>query len=148
MTVKEFFKGKAFKCLAALLCVLLISGIFLTIMNGLMAVSDQERFDRAIKKIYGKTVSTTAQTDIADYDTNSYKIEEAYIVKDDGNYLVKATGKGGFDNGSVTCWIVVEVDGGSVSGVGKIVIDSNVGQSYIDIVNIKYFNQFSELYEY
>ena len=108
MTVKEFFKGKAFKCIAALLCVLLISGIFLTIMNSLLAVTDQERFDRAIKKIYGKAVKTEAVA-VADYNSNA-TIEEAYKIKDDGNYLVKATGKGGFDNGTVTCWIVVKVN--------------------------------------
>lgn len=140
MTVKEFFKGKAFKCIIALLCVLLISGIFLTIMNSLLAVTDQERFDRAIKKIYGKAVTTEA-VEVADYNSNA-TIEEAYKIKDDGNYLVKATGKGGFDNGTVTCWIVVKVNKGAVGGIEKVVIDSNSGQSYISYINDKFMAGF------
>ena len=145
MTAKQFFKSVTFKCIITLLCVLLVSGIFLTIMNSLLKVTDQERFDRAIKKIYGKSVRTEA-VQIENYNDNA-TIDEAYIVKDDGNYLVKATGKGGYDNGTVTCWVVVELKNGSVSGIGKVVIDSNVGQSYIDRVGSKALNQFSEFYE-
>ena len=145
MTVKQFFKSTSFKCIITLLCVLLVSGIFLTIMNSLLKVTDQEKFDRAIKKIDGTSVKTEAVA-VEQYNDNA-TIEEAYIVKDDGNYLVKATGKGGYDNGTVTCWIVVELKGGAVSGIGKVVIDSNVGQSYIDRVGSKALNQFSEFYE-
>ena len=145
MTTKQFFKSTTFKCLITLLCVLLVSGIFLTVMNSLLKVTDQEKFDRAIKKIYGTSVRTEA-VQIENYNDNA-TIDEAYIVKDDGNYLIKATGKGGYDNGTVTCWIVVEIKNGSVSGIGKVVIDSNVGQSYIDRVGSKALNQFSEFYE-
>ena len=105
MSVKEFFKGNVFKCIIALLCVLLVSGIFLTIMNSLLYVTDEERFERAINKIYGKSVKTESVT-VADYNSNA-TINEAYKIKDDGNYLVKSTGKGGFENGTVTCWVVI-----------------------------------------
>ncbi|MCX4287376.1 MAG: hypothetical protein OSJ68_08870, partial [Clostridia bacterium] len=59
MTVKQFFKSTAFKCIITLLCVLLVSGIFLTVMNGLLEVTEQERFERALAKIYGGNVKTT-----------------------------------------------------------------------------------------
>lgn len=148
MTAKQFFKSTSFKCIITLLCVLLISGIFLTIMNGLLAVSDQEKFDRAISKIYGSAV----ETDPVPIETNevgSATINSAYIVKNDGNYLINSTGKEGFDNGTVTCWVVVKVSGDSnktVSGIYKVTIESNKGQSYIDRVTDKALNQFSELY--
>lgn len=145
MTVKQFFKSTTFKCLITLLCVLLVSGIFLTIMNSLLKVTDQEKFDRAINKIYGKPVKTEAVL-VENFNDNA-TIEEAYLVKDDGNYLIKATGKGGYDNGTVTCWVVVSIKNGSVSGIEKVVIDSNVGQSYIDRVGAKALDQFSEFYE-
>ena len=145
MTVKQFFKSTTFKCIITLLCVLLVSGIFLTVMNSLLKVTDQEKFDRAIQKIYGKSVKTEA-VQVENYNDNA-TIEEAYLVKDDGNYLIKVTGKGGYDNGTVTCWVVVEIKNGSVSGIGKVVIDSNVGQSYIDRVGSKALDQFSEFYE-
>lgn len=145
MTVKQFFKSTSFKCIITLLCVLLVSGIFLTIMNSLLKVTDEEKFDRAINKIYGKSVKTEAVT-VENYNDNA-TINEAYKVKDDGNYLIKSTGKGGYDNGTVTCWVVVVIKNGSVSGIDKVIIDSNVGQSYIDRVGDKALNQFSEFYE-
>ena len=52
MTAKQFFKSTAFKCVVTLLCVLLISGIFLTLMNGLLAVSEEERFQLALFKLF------------------------------------------------------------------------------------------------
>ena len=145
MTVKGFFKSNVFKCLITLLCVLLVSGVFLTIMNGLLAVSDQERLDRAINKIYGKSVAYT-EVAVADYNDNA-TIEAAYKIKDDGNYLVKSTGKGGFDNGTVTCWVVVNVKGGAIKGIDKVVIDSNKGQSYIGNINDNFLSGFYGDYE-
>lgn len=145
MTVKQFFKGTVFKCIVTLLCVLLVSGVFLTVMNGLLEVTSEERFQRALAKIYGQTVTATP-VPVANHNSNA-TIEEAYHIKEDGNYLVKSTGKGGYENGTVTCWVVVEYSGGAVTGVGKVVIDSNKAQSYIDRVTEKALNQFSELYE-
>ncbi len=144
MTVKQFFKSNVFKCIAALLCVLLVSGVFLTLMNALMHVSDAERLDRAINKIYGRPVNKTAVA-VADYNSNA-TINEAYHITDDGNYLIKATGKGGFDNGTITCWVVVEVDGGKISGIGKVVVDSNKGQTQMAELKDSFFNKFSTGY--
>lgn len=144
MTVKGFFKSNVFKCLITLLCVLLVSGVFLTVMNGLLAVSDQERLDRAINKIYGKSVSYT-EVAVADYNSNA-TIDAAYKIKDDGNYLIKSTGKGGFDNGTITCWVVVEISGSKISGIGKVVIDSNKGQTQMAELKDSFLNQFSQGY--
>lgn len=143
MTVKGFFKSNVFKCLATLLCVLLVSGIFLTLANGLLAVSDQERLDRAINKIYGKPVVYT-EVAAADYNSNA-TIEAAYKIED-GNYLIKSTGRGGFDNGTITCWVVVEVKGGSVSGIQKVVVDSNKGQTQMAELKDSFFDKFTEGY--
>lgn len=146
MTVKEFFKGKSFKCIAALLCVLLISGIFLTVMNSLLYVSETEKDARAINKIYGKSVTTQEIKEIENYSSNA-TIDRALKVTNDGNYLIKATGKGGFDNGTVTCWVVVGVSNGSVKGIEKVVILSNKGQSYIANINDKFMQGFYGDYE-
>lgn len=143
MTVKEFFKSTAFKCIVVLLCVLLVSGVFLTVMNSLLAVTEQERFDRAIQKIYGQPVKTESVAISEQYNDNA-EIEEAYLIKDDGNYLVKSTGKGGFDNGTVTCWVVVVVKNGAVSGIDKVIVDSNKNQSYIANINDNFLNAFKD----
>ena len=58
MTVKQFFKSTTFKCIITLLCILLISGIFLTVMNGLLEVAEGEKLQRAIGKIYDGGATT------------------------------------------------------------------------------------------
>lgn len=145
MTVKEFFKSNVFKCLATLLGVLLICGVFLTIMNGLLEVTDEERLSRAISKIYGQNV-TTEQVEIKNGAVDEANILEAYHVLDDGNYLVKSRGKGGFNSGTVTCWVVVKIENKNVSGIKKVTVDSNVGQTQIGEIKDAYLNKFTEGY--
>ena len=146
MTAKQFFKSNAFKCIITLLCILLICGVFLTVMNGWLKVTDEEKLQRAISKIYGESVVAEKIDDIENYNDKA-TIDEAYKIPKKNDYLIKSTGKGGFDNGTVTCWVVVNVQGGTISGIRKVVIDSNKGQSYIDRVGSKALNQFSEFYE-
>ena len=54
MTVKQFFKSQAFKCIIVLLVIALISGGLLAILNDVLYVSEEERTMRAIEKVYGK----------------------------------------------------------------------------------------------
>lgn len=149
MTVKQFFKSTSFKCIAALLCILLLCGVFLTIAYGFLEVTDEERFQRAINKIYGKNV-TTEEVDLSEKNTNlsASTIQNLYLVKDDGNYLVKSAGKNGF-GGSVVCWVVIITndDGNAVSGVGAVTIDSAPGESYIGYISDENLSQFSKDYK-
>ena len=137
MTVKEFFKSTSFKCIAALLAILLVCGVFLTIAYGFLEVTDEERFARAINKIYGQTVNTE-QINLegvkTDFDTAT--VSEAYKVTDDGNYLIKVAGKQGF-GGSVICWVVVEMNdaGNGIDGIKKVTIDSAPGESYLSNIS-------------
>lgn len=151
MTVKGFFKSTAFKCIITLLAILLVCGVFLTVANGFLSVSDNERFDRAIKKLYGKDVTVERIEDLSNQKTSfDYSdIIEAYKVKDDGNYLIKAEGKEGF-GGTVTCWVVVETGDGengekTVTGVMKIAIEKASGESYIGNVTEEALNRLAEL---
>ena len=149
MTAKEFFKSTSFKCIVTLLSILLVCGIFLTVMYGLLEVTDEERFQRAISKIYGKNV-TTEEVDISEKNTSLSlaSIDSLYYVKDDGNYLVKSSGKNGY-GGTVTCWVVVKVneDGTAVNGVGKVAIDKAAGESYINYISSSNLAQFEKDYE-
>ena len=89
MKVKEFFKSTAFKSLVVLLSIVIIAGALLAIFNDLLHVSDQEKFERIIKKIYGGNASVEKTLEIADEDkTYSYgEVNAAYLMSD-GNYLV------------------------------------------------------------
>ena len=55
MTVKQFFKSTAFKCIVVLLSVLLVCGVFLTVMYSFLRVTEGERLQRAVQAIYGDT---------------------------------------------------------------------------------------------
>ncbi len=146
MTAKEFFKSTSFKCIVALLSILLVCGIFLTIMHGLLEVTAEEKLARAINKIYGKNV-TTEVSDIKNKELDLATIEEAYCVTSEGgNYLVKSTGKGGFA-GTVTCWVVVEIKDNNVSGIGKVTIDSYVGETQMAEIKQSFLDSFSTGYK-
>lgn len=144
MTVKQFFKSTAFKCIAVLLIIVLVCTVFLTICNSLFYVSAEDKFDRAIAKIYGKSVETEQIS--LEGATTSFEyssIDEAYKVED-GNYLIKSTGKEGF-GGSVTCWVVVAMENGEVNGVNNVVVDSAPGESYLSKISKDELAEFSRI---
>lgn len=155
MTAKQFFKSTAFKCIVVLVSIVLVCCVFLTICNSLFYVSDEEKLSRAISKIYGKDVNTEAVTENSSkeavnypYSASNAEITEAYLVTDDGNYLIKSKGKGGYSGGTVTCWIVVRMNGGAISGIDKVVVDSNTSQTQMaEITEDSILGKFTESYE-
>lgn len=145
MMAKQFFKSQAFKCIVVLLSILLVCGILLTVCNSLFYVSAEEKFDRAVKKIYGKSVATQKieMTDEMTVKFNNSSVSEAYIVED-CNYLIKSVGKQGF-GGDVTCWVVVRMDGDTVAGAGNIAIDKAAGESYVSKIDSSELKAFSKI---
>lgn len=156
MTAKQFFKSNVFKCLVTLFCVLLISGVLLTCAYGFMEVSKGERLQRAIGKIYPKqSVTIYGRNDAgelteissADKDPKSLVAENisygnatvtaAYKItfeeNNDVHYLVQSIGKHGFSEGTVTCWVAVNVDEttNSIKNIAQVSIAANKGQSFI-----------------
>ena len=151
MTVKEFFKSNAFKSLSVLIAIVLVAGVLLAICNDIFFVSDEERFARSIAKIYGAEVETQ-EIELTDAQKtyNNGQVEEAYLVLDDGNYLLHTTGYGGYSGGSgtVTLWVVIGCDtseDGSpqLTGIEKVVYDSNDGQTLMSNFNTKYYEYFT-----
>ena len=124
MTVKQFFKSKTFRCIVVLLCIALVSGALLSIMNDVLYVSAEERVQRTIKKIYGTQIGYDkegVQFDV--YQTDNGSVDEIYPLED-GNYLAKATGNHGYKEGTVTIWCVARYDGGEFVGVDNVSIAS------------------------
>ena len=146
--IKEFFKSTSFKCIAVLLAIVLVCGILLTICNSLFEVTDQERLDRVLSQIYGESVETK-EHELTEYETTEFdngSINNVYEVTSDGNYLISSTGTGGFSGGTVTCWVVIEMTDGSVSGIGNVVVSENTNQSWIANVPDSAFEHFGESY--
>lgn len=152
MTAKGFFKSTAFKSLATLLVIVLVSGVLLAILNDLLYVTEEEKFNRTLSKIYGKSVQTTA-LELSDQDSAypNGTVNGAYLVED-GNYLVQTTGKGGYPNGigTVTLWTVFfctgsKKDGDLVwTGIEKVVYESNEKQTYISNISQSVYDGFSD----
>ena len=121
MTVKQFFKSKTFICIVVLLCIALVSGGLLAICNDLLNVSDEERVQRTIESIYGKSVAYTVVE--SDYETDQGSIDAVYRLAD-GNYLVKATGKEGYKHGTITVWCVASYENGAFAGIKNVSVAS------------------------
>ena len=122
-SVKEFFKSTAFKCIYVLLAIVLVCGVLLAFCNDLFEVTAEEKLNRTLSKIYGQSVEAEdALKDGMTLEFDNGEINSAYLVKDDGNYLVNASGTGGY-YGSVACWIVVEISDNSLSGIRSVIVD-------------------------
>ncbi len=153
MTVKAFFKSNAFKSLAVLIAIVLVAGALLAICNDLLYISDEERLARSLSKIYGKEV-TAEEVELTD-EERSYTygtVDAVYYIHDDGNYLFQTTGKGGYSNGNgtVTVWTIVTCTGTreegnlALTGIEKVVYDSNEGQSFISTLGDSFYAAFAE----
>ncbi len=131
MTVKQFFKGTAFKCLITLLCVLLISGIFLTIAYGFFEVTDEEKFNRKVGNLYSDGAQvTTENKEIEPAKVGNSTIEKLWLIPEKNDYLVQVSGTG--RDGKIVTWVIVEMDSQrtSVTGIGTVLVYETVASEY------------------
>lgn len=124
MTVKQFFKSQAFKCIIVLLVIALIAGGLLAILNDVLFVTEEERTMRAIEKVYGKEMEYE-ELDFEDSQlSNDYgSISKVYQLEN-GNYLVQSTGGEGYKGGTITVWIVLTGNENGFTGIEKVVLES------------------------
>jgi len=150
MTVKEFFKGKAFKCIIVLMCILLISGILLSVCWGFLEVTDEERFNRKIGSVYGGETVTAEAQDISDKNTSvsDAKIQSVWLIKEKNDYLVQAASRG--NGGDVTCWIAINMDESlkTVTGIEKVLVYSVADAAeYVMNIGEEIYEKFVTEYE-
>lgn len=149
MTVKQFFKSTAFKCIAVLMSVLLVSGVLLAIAYGFLEVTDEERFNRKIGDLYGGETVTSVEQDISEKNlsVSGAKIQKLWYIEEKEDYLVQAASRG--YGGDITCWITVKTSGTSVTGVGKVILYSvadaaelvgNIGNEVYDNFSEDYYD--------
>ena len=107
MTVKQFLQSKIFRCIVVLLCIALVSGGLLAILNDLWAVSDEELIQRGIKEVCGDGVNLKQVCEINETyaKTDDGEVQQILLL-DTGDYLVKAQGKHGFQEGNVSCYVL------------------------------------------
>ena len=146
MTAKQFFKSTAFRALAVLLAITIVAGGLLAIFNDLLYISDEERFNRVIEEIYGgnaKVEKTILSTDDEAMTFDNGTVSQVYLM-DDGNYLIQATGKNGYNGGTVTVWVVHNFTASSWKGIGKVVYESNTSQTQMGTFSSSYYELFTQ----
>ena len=117
MTVKQFLQSKIFKCIIVLLCIALVSGGLLAILNDLLYVDEAMLIERGIKEVCGDGVSGE-KVDIAkDYQASGdgvvLQVLKLKGTGYDGDYLIKAQGKHGFQEGTVSTYVLFHNDNGT-----------------------------------
>ena len=125
MSVKEFFKGKAFKCIAVLMSILLVSGVLLAICWGFLEVTEEERFARKINSFYnGDSVTAVEVSDLADKNTKvgSATIQKMWYITEKNDYLVQVSARG--YGGDIICWVGVTLDENKkdVTGISRVML--------------------------
>ncbi len=105
---------KFIKPLVVMLCLMLICGGSLAILSNVLHVSEEERIERAINKIYvNETVSLLETIDVSSVDTSDLsefgEIKACYLISN-GDFLVLSKGKKGYSNGTVTTYVAIAFD--------------------------------------
>ncbi len=122
----------AVKAVAVLVCICVVCVTLLAVCNELMYISDDERFDRSLSKIYygfekDPSFSTTPVSQFASNAAYKGQVKNVYKGKT-GDYIIEVLGGGGYQDGSVTLYVVIKAD----ATIGGWTVKENVNQSYID----------------
>lgn len=121
---------QAIKAIAVLVVICLVCCLLLSLCNDLFYISDEDKFQRSMSKIYPNFQNDTSFSGALnnDFKTSAEYGEVKSVVKStDGAYIIEALGNGGYNGGSVTLYVVV----GSDALVKSWAVKENVAQSYI-----------------
>lgn len=128
------------KPLIVMLCIMLVCGSLLAILSNLLYVSEDERIERAINKIYqGENVSLESTVEVSEVDMSDLldfgEIKACYLISN-GDYLVLSKGKKGYSNGTVSTYVAISSD----VNVKKVVEDSYTAQTLMSKLSGIYEN--------
>ena len=148
MKKNNLFKTEAFKCVIVLFLITVLMCGLLAILNDVLSVPQEERLNRAVMKVYGKSVEATAkEIDPARVAEDLGSVDEYYAFTDEGvSYeLFKSTGSNGYKNGTVTMWILIEAEDGEAVSVKKAVLDSYEKQTLMSSFGEEFFDRYTSL---
>lgn len=135
----KFFQNNGVKCVIVLMIVTIVSCGLLAVLNGVLKVTDEERTARAIQKVYGTLVEYDDLGVTEEQYENSYgTVESVYLVGSD--YLIKATGANGYKGGTITMWSVFTVENGTITKIGKVLVESNTKQTLMSALDANFLS--------
>ena len=134
-TLKTPFWKSVCKSLIVMVLIIVFCGGTLAIINDLCKVTDEERIQRAIDKIYTtESVSLEGTLDVSNYTNSDIGEIKACYKLSNGDYLVHSVGKKGYSNGSITLYVAVSINNDTAI-VKKTVLDSYKGQTLMSKLN-------------
>lgn len=123
------------KTVSILLVICIVCGALLALCNDLLYIDEDTKFKRDMQKVYPQFDPDTSvsETPIAEYKElpGAGSVSKVYRSKD-GAYILEATGKGGYPDGSgtVTMYVVVGGETPNVQ-IKSVLITGNTKQSWI-----------------
>ena len=114
MTIKQFLQSKIFRCIIVLLCIALVSGGLLAILNDLLYVDEAELLQRGLKSV-GIEEPNPEQLEIKEAEFELGTILQVIYLPTSGDYLIKSQGKGGFQQGTVTVYALAHIENSEVT---------------------------------
>ena len=122
---------QAVKAIAVLVIICLVCGALLALCNDLLYISDQDRLERAMQKVYKNfelQEELTVNPDPSINSSSSFGKVNRVLLSKDGAYIIEALGIGGYQNGTVTLYVIIGADA-KIKGWA---VKDNDKQSYID----------------
>lgn len=126
---------QAVKAIAVLVVICLVCCLLLALCNDLFYISDEDKFNRALSKVYPGFVRDTAfpqEPDSKFAQNGTYGSVLNVYKSTDGNYILQSKGIGGFSSGTVTIYVAINAADATIV---RWTIDSNEGQSFIGNIN-------------
>lgn len=134
---------------SALLCLVVLAASILLLCAIPLRVKSEERAARTVEFAYARGASAREIGLTPELIQNEFgSVERAYLL-DDGNYLIKSTGSGGFKSGSVTVWTALACTGSEADGtltfhgIKHVSYHSDEKQSYLTRVKTAFYDEFT-----
>ena len=142
----------SFMTVLVLVIIALCSGAILAVVNDVCYVSEEEKNNRALAKVYESKSFTTKEINTefagrpcADDSANTDTIKGVWQAED-GTYVLKARGNGGYSNGWVEVMVALSADPENAKNIliKNVALSDNEGQSFIGNVNAAFLAQFKK----
>ena len=122
---------QAVKAVAVLVIICLVCGLLLALCNDLLYISDEDRLERAMKKVYENFKFKEELPVVTESGVNpnaTFGRVNRVLLSEDGAYIIEALGKDGYQGGTVTLYVIIGADA-KIKGWA---VKENDKQSYID----------------
>ena len=146
--MKNFFSSIWFRCISTLLAIMLVSGGLLSFLNDALAVSDDERAGRAVKKIYGEvedynSIYDSEKDALIEYEFGRIdKIYQVQVNEENSFLLFKTTGYDGYKGGTISLWVSVSENESGIYAIEKVILDSYEKQTLMSKLTNEFYNGF------